>query len=184
MFSRALVATCATLALTSFAAAQGTQPVTPPANSPATSTTAQPTTPAPPASTTTAPAQPGAGPSGQAGQPGIRAVDPTTVRLTFYTVGAADMLASRLIGLDVHNFQNEEIGEIGDLIIDEGKTIRGVVLSIGGFLGMGERHVAVQPGSLIITREGTNNLKAVVNTNKDELQKAPEFKFEGNLSRK
>ncbi len=58
------------------------------------------------------------------------------------------------------------------------------MLSIGGFLGMGERHVAVQPGSLIITREGTNNLKAVVNTNKEELQKAPEFKFEGNLSRK
>lgn len=178
MSSRALVVTCATLAVTGFAAAQGTQPVTPPATPPATPTTAQPTTPVPPAAGATT------APSGQAAQPGIRAVDPTTVRLTLYTVGAADMLASRLIGLDVHNLQNEEIGEIDDLIIDEGKTIRGVVLSIGGFLGMGERHVAVQPGSLIITREGTNNLKAVVNTNKEELQKAPEFKFESNLSRK
>ena len=165
MFSRIVVSTCANIALMGFAIAQGTQPSTAPATPPAAT--------APPASTTTAPTQ-----------PGIRAVDPTTVRLTYYTVGAADMLASRLIGLDVHNLQNEEIGEIDDLIIDEGKSIRGVVLSIGGFLGMGERHVAVQPGSLIVTREGPNNLKAVVNTRKEELQTAPVFKFEGNLSRK
>jgi sporulation protein YlmC with PRC-barrel domain len=104
--------------------------------------------------------------------------------MTFYTVGPADMLASRLMDLDVHNLQNEEIGEIDDLIIDEGKNIRGVIISIGGFLGIGERRVAIQPGSLIITREGTDDLKAVVNTTKEELQNAQEFKFEGSLSRK
>src|SRR5690348_1716467 len=54
-------------------------------------------------------------PAGSA-QPGIRVVDPTTLRMTFYSVQPADMLASKLIGLDVHNLQNEEIGEIADLI--------------------------------------------------------------------
>ncbi len=175
MFNHVPLAICATLALTGLAAAQGTQ-ATPPSP-------AQPAAP-PAASTTTAPTPSGNAPAGQAAQPGIRTVDPTTLKLTFYTVSPADMLASTLMDLDVHNLQNEGIGEIDDLIIDEGKNIRAVVLSVGGFLGIGDRRVAVQPSSIIITREGGDNLKAVVNTNKVELQNAPEFKYEGSLSRR
>lgn len=122
-------------------------------------------------------------PSGPAAQPGIRAVDPATLRLTFYTVRPVDMLASKLIGLDVHNLKNEDIGEIQDLVVDEGKTIRGVVLAIGGFLGIGERYTAVEPGAIVVTREPGGSLKAVVNTTREDLQKAPEFKFEGNVAR-
>ncbi|MBJ6128451.1 PRC-barrel domain-containing protein [Microvirga splendida] len=176
MIRSLLLTSCAFLALTGLALAQATQPTAPPAGA------AQPAAPAaPPAGTT--PAQPGAAPSVQGARPGIRTVDPTTLRLTYYTVTPADMLASRLMDLDVHNLQNEEIGEIEDLILDDGKTIRGIVLEIGGFLGIGERRVVVAPSSILITREGENNLKAVVNTTKDELQKAPEFKFEGNFKR-
>lgn len=186
MFKRLILAGCATAALTGHVIAQGAQPATPvqpaapatvaPSSTPPSATTAPSS--APPAATTAAPATP----AGPAGQPGIRTVDPTTVRMTFYTVGAADMLASNLMDMDVHNLQNEEIGEIEDLIVDEGKTIRGVVISVGGFLGIGERRVAVQPGSIVVTREG-DDWKAVVNTTKDELQKAQEFKYEGNLRR-
>jgi sporulation protein YlmC with PRC-barrel domain len=93
-------------------------------------------------------------------------------------------LASNFIGSEVLNIQNnEEIGEIEDLIIDQGKTIRGVVLSVGGFLGLGERRVAVEPNSLIIRREGSGSMQVVSNTTKDELNKAPEFKYENNLQR-
>jgi sporulation protein YlmC with PRC-barrel domain len=129
---------------------------------------------------TTAPVTPPAGTA----QPGIRAVDPTTLRMTFYTVQPANMLASRLIGLDVHNLQNEEIGEIEDLIMDDGKTIRGIVIDVGGFLGIGERRTVIEPGSIVITRETGGSLKAVVNTTREDLRKAPEFKFEGNVSRR
>ena len=125
------------------------------------------------------PAQPG-----QTAQSGIRAVDAATLRMTFYTVRPADMLASNLIGLDVHNLKNEEIGEIEDLIVDEGKTVRGIVIGIGGFLGMGERHTAIEPGAIVITREREGALKAVVNTTREDLQKAPEFKFQGNVARR
>jgi hypothetical protein len=173
MPKRLLLTACALGALTSLAVAQSTQ-TTPPAS---------PTTPPPPASTP--PAQPAPGASGgQAAQPGIRAVDPATVAVTFYTVQPADMLASRLMDLDVHNLQNEEIGEIEDLIIDNGKNIRAVVISVGGFLGIGDRNVAVQPGSVVITQEGAGNLKAVVNTTRENLKNAPEFKFENNMARK
>lgn len=132
------------------------------------------------AAQTTTPATPPAG----AAQPGIRVVDPTTLRITYYTVRPVDMLASRLIGLDVHNLQNEEIGEIEDLVVDEGRTIRGIVIDVGGFLGIGERRTVVEPGSILITREPGGSLKAVANTTRDDLKKAPEFKVEGSASRR
>jgi len=117
-------------------------------------------------------------------QAGVQAIDAKTVKMTFYEVSPADMLASNFIGSEVLNVQNdEEIGEIEDLIIDQGKTIRGVVLSVGGFLGLGERRVAVEPGSLVIRREGNGGMQVVSNTTKDELNKAPEFKYENNLRR-
>jgi sporulation protein YlmC with PRC-barrel domain len=122
--------------------------------------------------------------SGSFNQAGVQAIDAKTVKMTFYEVSPADMLASNFIGSEVRNNQNnEEIGEIEDLIIDQGKTIRGVVLSVGGFLGLGERRVAVDPGSLVIRRESSGSMQVVSNTTKDELNKAPEFKYEKNLQR-
>jgi sporulation protein YlmC with PRC-barrel domain len=178
MSKRLLLTACALGALTSLAVAQ----TTPPAQ-PGSGAATQPTTPPPAGSTPPASTAPGASGGGQAAQPGLRTVDPTTVAVTFYTVQSADMLASNLMGLDVHNLQNEEIGEIEDLIIDNGKSIRAVVVSVGGFLGIGERRVAVQPASIVITREGAGNLKAVVNTTRENLKNAPEFKFENNMAR-
>ena len=122
--------------------------------------------------------------SAPSNQAGVQAIDAKTVKMTFYEVSPADMLASNFIGSEVRNNQNnEEIGEIEDLIIDQGKTIRGVVLSVGGFLGLGERRVAVEPGSLVIRRESNGSMQVVSNTTKDELNKAPEFKYENNLRR-
>ena len=104
---------------------------------------------------------------------------------TFYTaVAPSDMLASRLIGLDVHNLKNEKVGTIEDLIMDD-NSLRGVVISVGGFLGIGDRRVAVAPGSLLLSRkEGSDDLNAVINTTREDLKNAPEFKFQGSLSRR
>jgi sporulation protein YlmC with PRC-barrel domain len=112
----------------------------------------------------------------RSGQAGIRTVDQAgSVKLTFYTVRAADMRASKLIGADVYNRQNENIGDVEDLIIDNGNNIKAVVLSVGGFLGIGDRHVAVQPGSVLLSEQNDGSPRLVVNTNKEELKNAPEF---------
>ena len=176
----ALLSAAATTLLVSPLAAQTPAP----GGTPAPSGQAAPTTP-PSTPPSTPPATPPAGTAqpGQPPAPGIRAVNPATLQITFYTVRPADMLASNLIGLDVHNLQNEEIGEIEDLVVDEGKTIRGIVIGIGGFLGIGERRTVVEPGSIVVTRDPGGAFKAVANTTREDLKKAPEFKFEGNMSR-
>ena len=56
--------------------------------------------------------------------------------------------ASKVIGLNVYNEQNEKIGSIVQLMLDKNGTIASVVIGVGGFLGMGERDVAVKFGDL------------------------------------
>ena len=51
--------------------------------------------------------------------------------------------ASKVIGVNVYNDNNEKIGEIEELIVDKSSKVENVVLGVGGFLGMGEHYVAV-----------------------------------------
>src|SRR6202790_3249858 len=51
--------------------------------------------------------------------------------------------ASKVVGLNVYNDNNESLGSINDLLMDKGGNIKAVVLGVGGFLGVGEHLVAV-----------------------------------------
>ncbi len=51
---------------------------------------------------------------------------------------------SKLIGLNVYNEQNDKIGDIKDLMVNKSGNIDMVVIGVGGFLGVGERDVAVK----------------------------------------
>lgn len=101
-----------------------------------------------------------------------------SARVIFFRLGPADMRVSKLIGLDVRNLQNENVGEIEDLILDNGKNVRAVIVGVGGFLGMGERYVAFDPGSIVINRGDDGDIEAVLNTSREDLREAPEFRFD------
>jgi sporulation protein YlmC with PRC-barrel domain len=96
---------------------------------------------------------------------------------------ASHLMSSKLVGTEVYNNENENVGEIADLVIDDGKTLTGVVVSVGGFLGMGERYVLIEPSSIALNRED-GGWKAHVNTNKDSLKAAPEFTYKAAASSK
>ena len=51
--------------------------------------------------------------------------------------------ASKVIGLGVYNQQNEKVGNINEVLFDKTGRLEGVVIAVGGFLGIGERNVAV-----------------------------------------
>lgn len=51
--------------------------------------------------------------------------------------------ATKLEGLDVYNSNNEKIGDISELLVDNNGKVQAVVIGVGGFLGMGEHEVAV-----------------------------------------
>jgi sporulation protein YlmC with PRC-barrel domain len=51
--------------------------------------------------------------------------------------------SSKLIGVEVYNQANEKLGSVEDLIINTNGNIGSVVVSVGGFLGMGEHNISV-----------------------------------------
>ena len=108
---------------------------------------------------------------------GVRTAVPATVQTTYYTLQQADLRASDLIGMDVYNTNNEDIGEIRDLIIEEGKNLKAILIDVGGFLGVGERTIAVTPPSILIQRRTNGGSdRAIINATKDGLTSAPEFR--------
>jgi predicted outer membrane protein/sporulation protein YlmC with PRC-barrel domain len=56
--------------------------------------------------------------------------------------------ASKLVGVDVYNENNEKIGDIDEVLVNREGKIDSVIIGVGGFLGMGEHDVAVPFASL------------------------------------
>src|SRR5579871_4981264 len=58
-----------------------------------------------------------------------------TTTTTTNKVFSDEWRASKLIGLNVYNEQNEKLGDISELLIDKSGKVEGVVIGVGGFLG-------------------------------------------------
>jgi hypothetical protein len=89
-----------------------------------------------------------------------------------------DRLASRLVGLGIQNNGNETIGDIDDIVLTDAGVVKAYVVSVGGFLGMGTKYVAIDPKSVALTRQDEKTWKATMNATKDQLKAAPEYKYE------
>jgi len=81
--------------------------------------------------------------------------------------------ASKLVGATVKNSADETIGKIDDLLVGRSDKVLYAVLSVGGFLGIGSKLVAVPYTSLTVAK---NDLVLPAGT-KDQLKALPEFKY-------
>jgi sporulation protein YlmC with PRC-barrel domain len=61
--------------------------------------------------------------------------------------------ASKLVGLNVYNDQNEKLGDISEILLDKSGKVEGVVIGVGGFLGMGKHDILVQLDKLKFVNE-------------------------------
>ncbi|HEU0018536.1 MAG TPA: PRC-barrel domain-containing protein [Methyloceanibacter sp.] len=89
---------------------------------------------------------------------------------------ADDILASTIIGKPAVNSQDESIGDVNDLVTDRSGKILAALIGVGGFLGIGEKDVAVHFEDLKLTRDESNNTKVVLNVSKETLASAPDYK--------
>lgn len=98
------------------------------------------------------------------------------------TQSPGDTAASKLVGASVYNAQNENIGTVEDLIISSSGSVSAVVISVGGFLGIGEKKVAL-PYAALKAEKGDNNLtKMVVEGTKESLKAMPDYKYASSSS--
>lgn len=81
--------------------------------------------------------------------------------------------ATKIIGTDVYNRQAEKLGDIDDIVLDPRTgQIRYAVVSVGGFLGVGDRLVAVPWKTLQVDRDKD---RYVMDATKERLKTAPAF---------
>lgn len=82
--------------------------------------------------------------------------------------------ASKLIGMEVRNLQNEKLGQVENFVLDlPAGRIVAVILSSGGFLGIGDELSAVPPAALRINAEPSTLL---LDVSKEALGQRPRFK--------
>ncbi|MHA7777604.1 PRC-barrel domain-containing protein [Roseibium sp. M-1] len=88
----------------------------------------------------------------------------------------AELTAEDLEGATIYDANDDNIGEINSLIVSEDGTIERVILDVGGFLGIGEREVAVTFDELqIIRNEDGSDLRVYVGATKEELEAQPDY---------
>ena len=85
-------------------------------------------------------------------------------------------LASKFKGTDVVGADNQKIGDVTDILFDKDGKIEAYVVSVGGFLGMGSKDVAIAPASFDVV-PGSNGAadKLKLSLTKDQLKEAQNF---------
>jgi sporulation protein YlmC with PRC-barrel domain len=120
-------------------------------------TTTQPSTTTDQAQTTT---QPAAGSSSLT----VSGLEPGNV-----------VMASSLIGSTVYSAANENVGDVNDIIIGKDGKVQAVIIGVGGFLGLGEKDVAVPMDRITFAKDENNNMKYTITASRQELEQAPAF---------
>ena len=103
-------------------------------------------------------------------------------QLHWYTEHGDEMRASKLIGTNVKNAAGETIGSINEVVLARDGKVAAVVIGVGGFLGIGEREVAVGFDSLRVTNDSNGKAVVALNATKDALKAAPEWKWQADRS--
>jgi sporulation protein YlmC with PRC-barrel domain len=111
--------------------------------------------------------------------------------------------ASKVIGVNIYNEQNEKLGAISEIILEPSGRVVGYVIGVGGFLGMGEHDILVEPGKIKFVNEplrsttssnnppvnapmNTRNVSntkewypdhGILNATKDQLKAMAQFKY-------
>ncbi|MBK1837760.1 PRC-barrel domain-containing protein [Azospirillum sp. YIM B02556] len=154
---RTLIATAATLALLSGAAvAQTTSPTV---GNPSSSTSSMSNTASPDSAT-----------SGSSASSTTKA-GPTGGQLAS---------AEELIGKNVYGRDNNKIGEVDDVILDGTGQAKQLVISSGGFLGIGEKQVAVDYSAA--NWDSQNNRLNLAGMSRDDVKAMPDFKYDDTMT--
>jgi hypothetical protein len=90
---------------------------------------------------------------------------------------ANEWRGSELIGAPVYGPDNRSIGDINEVLIDKDGRVTAVVVGVGGFLGVGEKNVALPFRALDVARKDGAIDKIIVAYTRNQLNDAPGFAY-------
>ena len=88
---------------------------------------------------------------------------------------SSDWLVGNLIGKSVVNADNESIGNVNDLVTDQNGKLIAIVIGAGGFLGIGEKDVAIRFEDIKLARDENNDVKVIADISKEIIASAPDY---------
>ena len=88
---------------------------------------------------------------------------------------AGQISASELLDETMMNEANESVGDVNDVLIDSNGKIASVIVGVGGFLGMGEKDVALSFENLKFAKDNDNDLVVTTNVTRETLQATPAY---------
>jgi len=90
---------------------------------------------------------------------------------------ANEMSAEDLIGSSVYDADEASIGTVSDIILDNQGRILAAVIGVGGFLGIGEKDVAIRFGELNHRVEEDGDIRIMLQASREQLQSAPDYAY-------
>jgi sporulation protein YlmC with PRC-barrel domain len=83
--------------------------------------------------------------------------------------------ADELMGTTVYGANDEDVGEIGDVILSENGEVDAIIVDVGGFLGIGQKQVAIGMDDLQFMRGENDERHLYTNFTKEQLEAQPEY---------
>ena len=97
-------------------------------------------------------------------------------RSGYETLPVSALTSDTLTGAAVYDVNEKWIGEVSELVLDDSGQVQHAVIDVGGFLGIGEKPVAKELGSLTMQRAmDGSDLRVYVDTSKRELKQMPAY---------
>jgi sporulation protein YlmC with PRC-barrel domain len=82
----------------------------------------------------------------------------------------------------VYDPSDKKIGEVKDVLVDKSGKVTSLIIGVGGFLGAGEKDVAVPFDAVRVTNKNNSKWYLVMNATKDELKGAPGFRYDSDTT--
>lgn len=96
-------------------------------------------------------------------------------RSTLKELNAAELRTEDFVGTTVYGANDENVGEIGDVVLSQDGKVDAVIIDVGGFLGMGEKEVAVGMDKLSFMADEDGDRYLYTNFTKEQLEAAPAY---------
>ncbi|WP_336070073.1 PRC-barrel domain-containing protein [Nitratireductor rhodophyticola] len=118
-------------------------------------------------------------PAGQTADAERPATDDTMTsaidRSSLQEMPANEIRTEQLTGTTVYGANEENIGEIGDVIISQDGEVDAIIVDVGGFLGIGEKEVAIGMDNLAFMTDGNGSLYLYTEFTQEELEQQPAY---------
>ncbi|WP_299655340.1 PRC-barrel domain-containing protein [uncultured Jannaschia sp.] len=106
-------------------------------------------------------------------EPAAASRGPVIERAGYEPVQTDEFEADSLTGSSLYGSNDENIGEVSDLVMNDAGTVDGVLVEVGGFLGLGEKEVEIPFDRLTILRSEAGDIRAYIEATEDELESMP-----------